>query len=228
MAPSKLSSLAALVIFAAFSQFSQSAQAATAFITFDDLPQGPSLFSQASPVPQTIVYPQATFTGGVVLGLPTAFPQQGFATSPNLYGTCSCAGLETLTITITSFPTTEVSFPVFNGQTFTQGYTVTAFDASNAIIGSQDLANVPSNGSSNGFAVADLITATDIASITITPDGSPGSWDFFVDSVALNESVQTAVGATPLPAALPLFASGLGAMGLFGWRRKRKTAAIAA
>lgn len=34
---------------------------------------------------------------------------------------------------------------------------------------------------------------------------------------------------TPLPAALPLFATGLGALGLFGWRRKRKsTAAIAA
>jgi hypothetical protein len=34
---------------------------------------------------------------------------------------------------------------------------------------------------------------------------------------------------TPLPAALPLFATGLGAMGLFGWRRKRKnTTAIAA
>jgi hypothetical protein len=30
------------------------------------------------------------------------------------------------------------------------------------------------------------------------------------------------VTATPLPAALPLFASGLGALGLFGWRRKRK------
>jgi hypothetical protein len=29
---------------------------------------------------------------------------------------------------------------------------------------------------------------------------------------------------TPLPAALPLFASGLGAFGLIGWRRKRKQA----
>ena len=27
--------------------------------------------------------------------------------------------------------------------------------------------------------------------------------------------------ATPLPAALPLFATGLGALGLLGWRRKR-------
>ena len=34
----------------------------------------------------------------------------------------------------------------------------------------------------------------------------------------------TPVSATPLPAALPLFATGLGAMGLFGWRRKRKNA----
>ncbi len=34
--------------------------------------------------------------------------------------------------------------------------------------------------------------------------------------------------ATPLPAALPLFATGLGALGLLGWRRKRKAAALAA
>ena len=36
------------------------------------------------------------------------------------------------------------------------------------------------------------------------------------------------VSETPLPAALPLFATGLGAMGLLGWRRKRKVAALAA
>lgn len=33
------------------------------------------------------------------------------------------------------------------------------------------------------------------------------------------------VSQAPLPAALPLFASGLGAIGLFGWRRRRKNAA---
>ena len=31
---------------------------------------------------------------------------------------------------------------------------------------------------------------------------------------------------TPLPAALPLFTTGLGALGLLGWRRKRKNAAV--
>jgi hypothetical protein len=36
-----------------------------------------------------------------------------------------------------------------------------------------------------------------------------------------------ATEATPLPAALPLFATGLGALGLLGWRRKRKARAVA-
>jgi hypothetical protein len=35
-------------------------------------------------------------------------------------------------------------------------------------------------------------------------------------------------GETPLPAALPLFATGLGALGALGWRRKKKAAALAA
>jgi hypothetical protein len=32
--------------------------------------------------------------------------------------------------------------------------------------------------------------------------------------------------AAPLPAALPLFATGIGALGLLGWRRKRKAQTI--
>lgn len=36
----------------------------------------------------------------------------------------------------------------------------------------------------------------------------------------------TSPSGVPLPAALPLFASGLGAMGLLAWRRKRKQAVL--
>ncbi len=38
----------------------------------------------------------------------------------------------------------------------------------------------------------------------------------------------TDASPTPLPAALPLFATGAGVIGLFGWRKKRKAAAPAA
>jgi hypothetical protein len=50
-------------------------------------------------------------------------------------------------------------------------------------------------------------------------------------AVALSDLVGTKspeVSGTPLPAALPLFATGLGGLGLFGWRRKRKNAAAIA
>jgi hypothetical protein len=40
----------------------------------------------------------------------------------------------------------------------------------------------------------------------------------------LGVTLITGTAATPLPAALPLFATGLGALGLLGWRRKRKAA----
>ena len=41
-------------------------------------------------------------------------------------------------------------------------------------------------------------------------------------------TIEIATAQTPLPAALPLFATGLGALGLFAWRRKKKAAALAA
>jgi hypothetical protein len=54
-------------------------------------------------------------------------------------------------------------------------------------------------------------------------DGNPNS-----DSIDYSYEAFVVFSATPLPSALPLFAGGLGALSLFGWRRKRKnTGAIA-
>lgn len=64
------------------------------------------------------------------------------------------------------------------------------------------------------------VTATGSDTLTIGFQDDP-AWIAF-DNLSVTS-------ATPLPAALPLFASGLGALGLLGWRRKRKKAqAIAA
>ena len=62
--------------------------------------------------------------------------------------------------------------------------------------------------------------------------GSPNSRDFFETGLAgfsqTSTQIQFALSpvsatATPLPPALPLFAFGLGVMGLLGWRRKLKS-----
>jgi hypothetical protein len=58
----------------------------------------------------------------------------------------------------------------------------------------------------------------------IFPAGCPG---ITVRNI-FDISGETTVHVTPIPAALPLFATGLGALGLFGWRRKKKAAALAA
>jgi hypothetical protein len=76
---------------------------------------------------------------------------------------------------------------------------------------------------------------TGVAMVTVT-FASPGVFDiratFLGDDNFQGAMADTTVtvdavnaGATPLPAALPLFATGLGVLGLLGWRRKRKLAA---
>ena len=64
---------------------------------------------------------------------------------------------------------------------------------------------------------------------TFTLSGFEDELTGFESRLINGGSITTEIAATPLPAALPLFAGGLGALGLFGWRRKRKNAtAIAA
>ena len=75
-----------------------------------------------------------------------------------------------------------------------------------------------------GSGVLSGVTGSGMADGTVVfnSPGPPANFDGTFD-VTVNATL------TPLPAALPLFASGLGALGLLGWRRKRKaSAAIAA
>ena len=69
------------------------------------------------------------------------------------------------------------------------------------------------------------------ASLGVTPGTYTWTWMTATASDPPDQSFTLDVvspTATPLPAALPLFAGGLGALGLFGWRRKRKNAAVLA
>src|SRR5664279_6431759 len=104
------------------------AAAIPALVNFDPpgFPQGPSIYV-AVPGPQTLVTTPATFSGGVNLGFATFFPAISFATIPNVYGSANFGNQLSNMLTIAidpAFTTTEVSFALFNGETFNQSYAV--------------------------------------------------------------------------------------------------------
>lgn len=108
-----------------------------ALINFDppDFSLGPSIYV-AVPGPQTIATPPATFSGGVILGFATFFPATSFATAPNVYGSADFGNHLSDTLSIAIDPTsttTEVSFALFNGETFNQSITVDAFNGASMV-----------------------------------------------------------------------------------------------
>jgi hypothetical protein len=92
----------------------------------------------------------------------------------------------------------------------TLGSYITGDSASPLLIGARDA------GDGRNFTVDGLVNDAAIWTRGLT-DGEIGQ--IYNNGAGLN------LTATPLPAAFPLFASGLGALGLLGWRRKRRAQA---
>jgi hypothetical protein len=176
--------------------------AGTLAVTNFDAPafsQGPSIYV-AVPGPQTIVTAPATFSGGVILGFATFFPAISFATAPNVYGTANFGNHLSNALTISldpAFTATEVSFALFNGETFNQSYSVDAFNGT-SLVANQTLTNVAPNFNS-GYGLIDLLSPGGITSVTIAPTGAPAAWDFLIDTVAFNQSLSSIVNPPPPP-----------------------------
>ncbi len=184
------------------------AAATVALVDFEsnpNLPQAPSYYL-AVPGQQTIVTTPATFTGGVVLGAASYFPAIAFASAPNVYGTADFGNslAQIINININAgFQTSEVSFALFNGETFLQSYQVNAYNGS-SLVASQTLNNMAQNFNS-GYGLVDL-KASNITRVAISPVGAPTVWDFLIDTVAFNQSILQAVNSPPPiipPATLP-------------------------
>jgi hypothetical protein len=117
----------------------------------------------------------------------------------------------TLANTVVSVNTGNLAFPrIIFGQSQPSPVFFVAEGAENAAYASYDL--------TTAFALTagtpEFISQTFLTSI--------GDLTF---TGANSVSFEAVISGTPLPGALPLFASGLGAFGLIGWRRKRKAVA---
>ena len=182
------------------------ANATVALVDFENTPSlatGPSIYV-AVPGPQTITTAPATFTGGVVLGFATFFPAIAFATKPNVYGSADFGNGLSKSISINvnpTFATTEVSFALFNGETFNQSYTVNAFNGA-TLVANQTLNSLAPNFNS-GYGLVDLNNAGGITSVTIAPTGTPAVWDFLIDTVAFNQNITSIINAPPPPVVQP-------------------------
>lgn len=70
----------------------------------------------------------------------------------------------------------------------------------------------------------DFTATSDLTPLTFIDTQGAFNAGIYLDDV----SVGPLIGTTPILGALPLFASGAGVLGFFGWRRKKKAAALAA
>ena len=75
---------------------------------------------------------------------------------------------------------------------------------------------------SNTGGTTALISST-FQNETVTYNYTTGTSPSVPGAPIFSDTTELGVSNTPLPAALPLFATGLGGLGLLGWRRKRKT-----
>ena len=130
-------------------------------------------------------------------------------------------GFGALTINVTS-PSAiilgDASFLGWGASNSVQSYTSTTVSVEGFLNGNP-VGTWSTALSTTGFT--DLIFGgAQVNAFAVTSSGDQQWW--LMDNLTFNAAT------TPLPAALPLFATGLGASGLLGWRRKRKAAAIAA
>jgi len=83
------------------------------------------------------------------------------------------------------------------------------------------------SGFDKAFVLYQQSSPDDVSVLTIDAEDAAGGLEHNRDLVTSATLGTAAATTTPLPATLPLFASGLGALGLLGWRRKRKNVAAA-
>jgi PEP-CTERM motif len=148
--------------------------------------------------------------------------------------TLMSAGLGTASATVSEG--TAASGPIihtFTGQFLTGGSLVMPTSGTIAFTeaggGISDILTFSYTGGGAGNVAT--LTGSFVSDLTTSLVAPPGAilvaegTPFTFNNTNITASAVSDVDVVPLPGALPLLASGLGALGLLGWRRKRKAAA---
>lgn len=215
--------LAALVV--APATWAASTEVLIDFETLPNLPQGPSFFSEAGPMQVINVPGIATISGGVVLGDASNITNNLF-TAPNLYGTADF-GDDSLDPVVTisvnpAYVADEIGFLLLNGLVAATEYKVEAYVG--ATLADSETITIPSiqTGGSHVFE----FEIPGVTELKIIPQ-SLTTWDYFIDSIALNQTVEEGVEnppgpAIPLPATVWMGLVSLGGMAANGYVRRRR------
>lgn len=147
---------------------------------------------------------------------------------------------DTLTISLGALPPAayatvgvQLNFTDFGGNNgpdvldVGEGFRLSLFNSGNSLVSqvsftslfgglAASVGTVGPVGNTGHFFIDQIVGSFDLYSVIISGFITN---QFFPESATTSFTVGT---ATPLPAALPLFASGLGALGLVGWRRKKR------
>ena len=76
-------------------------------------------------------------------------------------------------------------------------------------------------GSADGGSFDDFVVSSDPANAQVVFSNLPGGEVYTLTIVTTSKSTALADAVVPVPAALPLFAGGLGLLGLLGWRKRK-------
>jgi hypothetical protein len=147
-----------------------------------------------------------------------SFSSAGSFTDIYTFNVASSADLLALTLAVDFSPSLNISIgspQLFSGNPGGSSALVAALTGCASVVCSWDVASagnyfleITGNVTSSGFSLFNL------------PVGYAGAFAASPDAASVSQ--------TPLPAALPLFASGLAGMGFLAWWRKRKTGTVVA
>lgn len=186
-------------------------------ITFESVAAGPygSLTTQGVTFAPDVGYASTPGTGTAEY-VNAGYAGQYNTTGQSLQNTYSGDAFAALRIT---FPSQVVAF-AFNWGAADTNWLIDSYNGT-TLLGTVTV--LPTTGGNDGTFVGVQDISAEITSAVIYVDTANLETDLpdyvFIDNFTFSQS---AIPETPLPAALPLFASGLGALGLLGWCRKRK------